>query len=232
MENILSDIQKKIYIFTDDILSIVERDKTHGIKHARDVFLNAMENFEKNGLDDMKKRNIPFDDKTRDIIGVCALLHDVCDHKYETKEYKCLEYPMKTVIKLNFDDKCANSILKIIRNVSYSREARGEMEDMTDYEMYCRDVVSDADKLEAIGVDGIQRCWDYQLEIANDLNMKMTDTEVLLKVEQHIDEKLIKLYPSFIRTKGGKEVATNHHDFLEKWRHQKSKNKVKLLRMF
>ena len=53
------------------------------------------------------------------------------------------------------------TVITICENISYSKEKKGLLECL-DYPIsFLRNIVSDADKLDAIGYDGIERCRMY-----------------------------------------------------------------------
>jgi hypothetical protein len=60
-----------------------------------------------------------------------------------------------------------------------------------------RDIVSNADKIEALGKKDMKRCIEYSKLI----NQKSNDEQILENVEKHFHEKLNKLVnDGFIRT--------------------------------
>jgi HD superfamily phosphodiesterase len=76
-----------------------------------------------------------------------------------------------------------------------------------------RDIVSDADKLEAIGVIGIARCKEYTREqYFATHHTHIGDEELAKLVIQHAEEKLLRLKSEFIRTAWGKKMAEPLHD--------------------
>ena len=69
------------------------------------------------------------------------------------------------------------------------------------YQTY-RNIISDADKLEALGEVGLRRC--MQFSEAHNGN-----------VIEHCHEKLLKLLPDgFIRTNAGKKLAVPGHEYI------------------
>ena len=94
-----------------------------------------------------------------------------------------------------------------------------------------RDVVSDADKLEAIGASGLQRCFDYNIAAQQESGAwsklmecgeRRAAETVFTDVVQHCDEKLLLLARDFIATTAGKFLAAPRHnelvETLEKWK--------------
>ena len=82
--------------------------------------------------------------------------------------------------------------------------------------MYLRNIVSDADKLEAIGEVGIERCFAYRKELGAD--KEFSEEKILQDVLQHCDEKLLRLVPEYFRTIGGKEIGKGPHQYMVNWR--------------
>ncbi len=70
-----------------------------------------------------------------------------------------------------------------------------------------RDICSDADKLEAIGNVGLERC----IKFTKSFNNSLDDIEIKKLVIDHCNEKLLKLKDQFIRTDPGKMMAVERH---------------------
>ena len=75
------------------------------------------------------------------------------------------------------------------------------------------EVVIDADKIDAIGVRGLERCAAYARErgVRGPLN-------VAREVAEHCDEKLLRLRDEYVRTAPGKRRAAPGHEWLAAWR--------------
>ena len=83
-----------------------------------------------------------------------------------------------------------------------------------------RDIVSDADKLDAIGYAGIERCRDFSKYRAPNASCE----EIEENVVEHMHDKLLKLLDQYIRTDSAKTIGQPLQkemlDYLEnKWNH-------------
>lgn len=147
-----------------------------------------------------------------------AWLHDIADHKYDhdgTLEQRLDEFGNAANI-WNY-----NEIKQVIKYVSYSTEnkaiAAGTPLDFTAilgaYYSQIRNIVSDADKLEAIGKIGISRALMYTTEA----NPTYTQAQVIADVHKHAHEKLLRLATQFIRTPLARSIATRRHKEMEEW---------------
>ncbi len=164
-------------------------DESHDYNHALNVFENSVKitNFE----------NIINPDWN--LIAYTAFLHDVCDHKYKSSITKD---DLLKFVEDNLGLEKALMVLKIINNISYTQEVKGELEDFEEPFKTYRNIISDADKLEALGEVGLRRC--QQFSAARNGN-----------VIEHCHEKLLKLLPNgFIRTDAGKKMALPGHNFI------------------
>ena len=92
-----------------------------------------------------------------------------------------------------------NIISKIIRNISWSKEAKGQRELFDEPYQTVLDIVSDADRLEALGKIGIERCEIFTREHGG-----LVPQDVIT----HCHEKLLRILPEgFIKTSYGKKLA-------------------------
>jgi uncharacterized protein len=160
-------------------------DASHDINHAIAVYRNAVL---------IAKEELPdYDD---DILQYACLLHDVCDHKYANAlpSNELHEY-----ITRNLCEGKARVVIDVIDNISYSQEVKGLRKELnTPYQ----DIVSDADKLEALGEVGLERCIVYTEEIGG---------SVPGDVVKHCHEKLLRLKDYYMRTNKGKAMAEPLH---------------------
>jgi uncharacterized protein len=83
--------------------------------------------------------------------------------------------------------------------------------------MLIRNIVSDADKIDALGKIGIERCFQYSKATNSDLS----DEDYIKNVIKHCDEKLLLLLPKYIKTEIGKMIAKPLHDEIQDWYNKK-----------
>ena len=111
--------------------------------------------------------------------------------------------------------------MKIIDYVSYSKEKKA-IDNNTPIDFSkelgylnatVRDIVSDADKCEAIGQLGLYRCIEYTQHVYKQKNQTDMPYDCLKSdVINHSNDKLLRLKDGFIRTKTGKIMAEKLHD--------------------
>jgi len=185
------------------------RSDTHGHAHMKAVaetscYLLFVDFFDKDG-------SMMLDTIT------AAWLHDVADHKYDydgTLEQRLDEFGIANIP--NYTD-----IKQVIKYVSYSTEHKALIagtpldfkQILGDYYSNIRDIVSDADKLESIGVKGMERSLTYN----TDTNPTFTHAQVMAEVRKIYNEKLVKLATQFIRTPTARAIAQKEHTAMEEW---------------
>jgi hypothetical protein len=158
------------------------------------------------------------------LILIVAWLHDVRDHKYPNSisEEALYSFVVNEVCRKQYshDSNCnsnsnsnssqaeeeANYIIEIINNISFSKEAKGLRKSFLSINrlyQYALDIVTDADRLEAIGIQGIRRCEIYTKEHGG----KVPEDVVI-----HCHEKLLRILPEgYIKTEYGKVLAQPLH---------------------
>lgn len=190
-----------------------DRDPSHGLDHMNRVTNNAKQIFEMLCL----KCQLTFD-----LVVITAFLHDVIDHKYDFDG----NLRERTINFLNsIIPEHSQLILNIIDRLSYSKENEaiqlGQKNDWKEVlgEMGCliRDVVSDADKIEALGKIGLERCIEYSKHAYFQKHgIEIDDRTLKENVRIHADEKLLRLKDEFIRTEAGKRLAEPlHQEFVQ-----------------
>ena len=170
-------------------------DSSHDSEHAERVLRLALE---------IAEATYPSLDAS--IITVAALLHDVCDHKY--KGATGTETLRDFVATQTGMDR-ASDIMDIIDNISFSKQDKGLDkdlgEDLTPY-LVC---IRDADRLEAIGESGLQRCEQFTLARGG---------HIPRDVVQHCKDKLLRLYSEhFIITDYARKLALPLHQHVESY---------------
>ncbi|XWV25622.1 HD superfamily hydrolase [Tupanvirus deep ocean] len=184
----------------------IEYDESHDVMHHFNVFRNSvdilisLQNNEEINLDEYDYNYVLH------LITYASLLHDTVDHKYK-KNYE--EKKLQLYVFLNTNaPTISKDVIWIIENISYSKEVKnGYPLHENRLVQLARDIVSDADKLEALGTQGINRCRQYTISI----NPKLPEESITKLVIEHCHEKLLKLTDNFIRTKAGKEMALPLH---------------------
>lgn len=184
-------------------------DASHNFDHVKRVYENTLKiidsvQFEKYEID-------------TEIITYASILHDIRDHKYpesisEAELREFLETELSEKNKVDY-------ILEIIDNISYSKQISNNNEYCGNFKIYI-DIIRDADRLEAIGSSGLERCFHYHR-----YKLKQNEEDVLKNIIKHCYEKLLRLYPEyFIVTTKGRELALPLHleivDFVSKYKNQ------------
>lgn len=197
-----------------DLLSLLDRllnfakestkafDESHNWIHALEVTRNALAICE----DD------EFKSSTNVVLLLTlSMLHDVCDHKY--KELSITQQQLVQFIdSLSSIYSTVNStrLMKIIDSVSYSKQVKKATleHELTSEELNLLRILRDADRIEAIGARGIERCYQFTQQA----NPTFDEIAIKKDVIQHCHEKLLRLYPEhFICTQGGRKIAEPLH---------------------
>ena len=179
------------------------RDPSHGWKHVTKVCANAMFI--------CKYENIT-NERDIKIILVSALGHDIWDHKYVSSisEEIFKKRFDKDLMELGFLAADRDLIVRIIDNISFSKEylmrQNGETFNLEVPEERLRNIVSDADKLEALGKVCIERMIDYEIHAKK---TKAQNIQAHIShIKTHCREKLYRLVEDkYIKTTTGVELA-------------------------
>lgn len=184
------------------------RGESHGVAHMDIVRENALHIWET-----MKDE---YDEDVRNymckLIIAVAQMHDVADHKYGKTDDQI--FCVRNALSNFFDIDDVNLIMLIIEHISFSKEEKciksGEKPNwdiLGPTGIIVRNIVSDADKLEAIGVIGVERCIQFTKETCHKLGIEATNQYCIDRLIEHCDEKLFRLKDEFIRTVEGKRLA-------------------------
>ena len=206
----LDELTSALYSFCAAVTK--EREESHGVMHMNEVKNNAMEiwNSEKTKYDDLDIEHVSA------LIVAVALLHDVADHKYGDVERQT--QLMENELHKYFSPENVGLIIEIIGKISYSKEAKLRMsgviptwDELGPEGRLVRNIVSDADKLEAIGVIGVVRCMQYTAEKLREKHEPVTIAHLVNRLVEHGHEKLFILKDEYIRTETGKNLAEVKH---------------------
>jgi len=195
----------------------INRDNSHGWLHMKNVVENSLKIY---NLECIKGNIIP-SYEIKQLILIVAWLHDVADHKYDHNGY--LRKELQIFLNKNFP-KYTNLILNIVEHISFSKEndclKKGIdlnwINILGEEGLLIRNIVSDADKLEALGKNGFERTCKYTEEVYKKKYAKnITYDKLITNVKQHAQDKLLRLKNEFIHTISGKELAEPLHEQLK-----------------
>lgn len=199
------------------------RDESHSVNHLLAVTQNAMII-----VKDMLNNNHHIPIEILEDILTCAILHDVADYKYDnngilSKQVKCY---INNICKYNkISTTSPDDIWWIIDNLSFSKEKKaGSLKNLIKNTytvfpfphklIFIRNIVADADRLEAIGEIGAQRCITY----GQHANPNITRDQLKQKVKAHAEEKLYMIpfgdpitKEPYFHTSPGKQMALKLH---------------------
>jgi uncharacterized protein len=187
------------------------RDDSHGHAHMKAVAETTRFIIQQDFIDE--SGNLMLDAIT------AAWLHDIADHKYDhdgTLEQRLDTFGTDNI--WNYPE-----IKQVIKYVSFSTENKAIIAGtplnfpsiLGAYYSQIRDIVSDADKLEAIGSIGIQRCIEYTTHT----NPTYTHQQIIHDVKKHAHEKLLRLASQFIKTPTAHTIANIRHKEMTEWLH-------------
>jgi uncharacterized protein len=194
----MTNIDNKLDIFVTETCQ--GRDETHGRNHMWKISRLAIYI----AINEGHSKKYLLED-----ILIVAWLHDVADHKY--CEGTDLEEKLDDFLN-NF--KNGKLYKDIIDRISYSKEVKYGSKDWQKIigidGLIVRNIVSDADKIDAIGENGVRRCIEYGFHKYKEA----TDKEMIKRVKDHAEEKLLLLKDKYIRTQTGKDLAKVEHDIM------------------
>jgi len=184
------------FIRYDDIIKFIETntkhfDDSYDKDHAITVYETTLKILD--NLDTIKTHD-------HDIIMFATLLHDLHNNKHPNSI--SLD-KLHQFISSYLGKEKTDIVIKIIDNISYSKEIAGNREVLEEpYNTYLI-AISDADRIDALGHNGIKRCILY-----TSINGKIPEDII-----KYCYDKLLKLYPhGFIKTKYARQLAKPLHD--------------------
>lgn len=187
-----------------------ERDMSHGIEHVTTVAERALQYADHYGLTNNDKK----------IIRKVSLLHDAYDHKYVQDSEKIKRRINRDLRKQECKENEIYLIHNIIDNISFSKEKKNRdkrypkkkvITFRDPHQQLMRDIVSDADKYEAIGDMAVIRMIEYYNSMNKNSDNKFSEEwykKFIDHLKKHSEEKLFKLISdNYIRTSIGKKEA-------------------------
>lgn len=208
----MTDLENILKAFV--IGATATRDESHNHVHMTRVYNSSMLIF----ASLCKQGNCSDDKRVQNLITAVSLLHDVSDHKYDPDGmYK---NSMKLILYDFFCEDEIELVMNIIDRISFSREDKAKQKgESSDWDevlgvigCLVRNIVSDADKIEAIGLVGVERCMMYSKHKRASKNESVVDKLIVEDLIKHCEEKLFRLKDEFMRTIPGKELAEPFHN--------------------
>ncbi|ARF10984.1 hypothetical protein Hokovirus_3_257 [Hokovirus HKV1] len=188
-----------------------DREDSHGHGHMKQVAKNSLYlwyimNFR------VPNGRIPDEETFGTILIAVAWLHDVADHKFDKSGI--LKNDVRKFLTDNIPT-YAEIIMELVDRISFSKQKAIEdlhgkinWNDLLGEEFaLIRNIVSDSDKIEAIGYGGITRCLQYGHEVSKTKNK----VEVINHLKEHAEQKLLKLHDHYILTNEGKKISKLLH---------------------
>jgi len=192
-----------------------ERDDSHGKSHIYKVRDNSV--FILHNLNECEQELISLTNLTSiqilNIVEIAALFHDAWDHKYIENEEEIVfaKQFIRNHLKNYISNEHIDIIYDIIDNISFTKEKNDKKQNLGKYEIL-RTIVSDGDKLEALGNVAIERMITYRKHLLD--NGKNLENDLITHMRKHCQEKLFKLKDEYIHTQFGKELALPLHNEL------------------
>jgi len=210
-QNALSELEEFV------IATVSHRAPSHSDAHMRKVFNTATKLYiETYGEEEISHPRYL-------LMSVVAWLHDVPDHKFLHEDPTLLikvsdflnlftnthqEYVKDSSYEELFK---TSKLMSIIERISFSKEKKNGDSDwcivLGTEGIEIRNLVSDADKLEAIGIEGLERCAAFAEEVAERDNISADRKYILKHVIEHYHDKLKLLGTQYCRTEAGKKLA-------------------------
>jgi len=161
------------------------------------------------------------------IVEMAALLHDVGDYKlYNGNEEKGWKIVREFLNSLSISEEATNEIVQISSNISYMKSLSNKEDKKEKNESLEFMIVSDADRLDAMGAIGIARAFTYGGFYHRPIYDPCIKPNINISREEykksnaptinHFYEKLLKLKDT-IYTAYGKKLAAERHYFLEEY---------------
>jgi uncharacterized protein len=164
------------------------------------------------------------------VVEMAALLHDVGDYKFHNGDEEIGSKVIKSwLIEAGFVDNEIKDILEVITYTSFMKSLKQGKENSKYSPSIEAKVVSDSDRLDAIGAIGIARAFAFggafnrklhnpNISPRNNMNYENYKTNKSTTIN-HFYEKLLNLKDSMF-TETGKKIAQQRHEFMERYLEQ------------
>jgi HD superfamily phosphodiesterase len=146
------------YLFNFVILTskLFNIDESHALKHSMDVYYFS------NKIYESELANNTFLNNHKNIIDICAIIHDMCDKKYMDEKIGIERISEYMKDKITHDE--LDIMIKIISTMSYSTIKKNGFPELGEYQL-AYNIVREADLLASYDFD---RCIMYQMLKNND----------------------------------------------------------------
>lgn len=146
------------YLFNFVILTskLFNIDESHALKHSMDVYYFS------NKIYESELANNTFLNNHKNIIDICAIVHDMCDKKYMDEKIGIERISEYMKDKITHDE--LDIMIKIISTMSYSTIKKNGFPELGEYQL-AYNIVREADLLASYDFD---RCIMYQMLKNND----------------------------------------------------------------
>ena len=146
------------YLFNFVILTskLFNIDESHALKHSMDVYYFS------NKIYESELVNNTFLNNHKNIIDICAIVHDMCDKKYMDEKVGIERISEYMKDKITHDE--IDIVIKIISTMSYSTIKKNGFPQLGEYQL-AYNIVREADLLASYDFD---RCIMYQMLKNND----------------------------------------------------------------
>ena len=201
--------------------AVAERDESHGHAHFERVRALVLQ-LAASELTAPRRAALPWR-RPEFLLEIAALAHDYADHKYvspEARHEREAELRAALLSEAGADAAEADAAVLVAANVSYSKECRGLLQREALRAAGCellRDLVSDADKLDALGHVGLERLRAYQRhKLARDRGSPPSDEDVEAAARAFCRGDLLQRAAS-IQTTRGRALAAEGVDVVRRY---------------
>ena len=182
----------------------IDRDPSHGIDHITSVLNNL------DLLLESLDSSLSHLDQT--LARASALLHDAYDPKYIDDPSNIKKTIRQHLVTFGLSNEDVDIISTVIKNVSFTREKtrrkKGKNIILNDRIMLIRNLVSDSDKLEAIGIDSITRMIQYREGLGIRFEQEYSLDKIFNDIREQCRERCyILLTENYIKTVKAREIA-------------------------